>query len=300
MSNLYQHQSSNIWKTRLLIFLFLIIVIGFSWFTSYYYEQPWILYTAIIFAVSNSVTSYWFSDKIALSVNRAKKAKRERYKDLLNLVENLAISSGIQAPRVYIIEDSAPNAFATGRDEKHGAIAVTTGLLSILERSELEGVIAHELAHIKNKDILLSTVVFVLVGVMVLISDITLRITIFGGRSNSKSNNSVMMAVSLIAIIFAAAISPIIQLAISRKREFLADSTGALMTRYPEGLASALKKISSYPTKMKYANNATAHMFIANPFGSRKNKKQSFISKLYLTHPPVEERIDKLLSHNLK
>lgn len=224
-------------------------------------------------------------------MHKAKPVTREEYFDLWNITENLAITAGLPMPKLYIIEDSAPNAFATGRNKEHAVVAVTTGLLGILDRSELEGVIAHELAHIGNRDMLLSTVVVVMVGFITLLSDFFLRTARFGGNSRGKAGQ--VQAVVFIAGIILAILSPLIakliQLAVSRKREFLADASGALLTRYPEGLANALKKISATPINMRTANHATAHLFISSPFSGAK--KESFLTKLFMTHPPVKERI---------
>lgn len=211
--------------------------------------------------------------------------------ELFHIVENLSITAGLPMPKIYIIEDLAPNAFATGRDKNHSAIAVTTGLRKMLDKNELEGVIAHELAHIGNRDTLLQTIVVVLVGLVTIVSDIFLRSQILGGRDRDSRAGGIIMIVGIVFMILSPIIATIIQLAISRKREFLADASAGLMTRYPEGLASALRKISSYGNPMKKAHVATAHLFISNPFGNSKKG----ISRLFMTHPPVEERIEALM-----
>ena len=240
-----------------------------------------------------NVLSYWYSDRIALSLNRAHQIKKEDNPNLWNTVENLSITAGLPMPRVYIIDDPAPNAFATGRDKKHAVVAVTTGLLQILDKTELEGVIAHELSHIGNRDILLSTVVVVLVGFISIVADMFMRSTLFGMGKSSDDNKSGgwLVIIGIILSILAPIFAMLIQLAISRKREFLADASGALLTRYPEGLANALKKISQYGRPMAHANEATAHLFITNPFGKTGKK----ISALFNTHPPVEERVEALV-----
>jgi heat shock protein HtpX len=241
-------------------------------------------------------TSYWFSDRIVLRISGAKPATREEYFDLYNVTENLSISTGLPMPKLYVINESAPNAFATGRNQKHSAVAVTTGLLAILDRSELEGVIAHELAHIKNRDILLQSVVVVLVGLVTLVTDFFLRSMMFSNRDNDSKAGPIILIIGILLMILSPIVATIIQLAISRKREFLADSTGALMTRYPDGLASALRKISASDIPMRKANHATAHMYISDPFDDvEEKKKTSFLHKLFMTHPPVEERIEALL-----
>lgn len=291
--NLYTHQDQNTFKTWLLMTVFLVMVIGIGWFVSYYYQSPGILYFAVIFAVFMNVFSYWFSDKIVLKLHKAKPVTREEYFDLWNATENLSIAAGLPMPKLYIIEEQAPNAFATGRDKEHAVVAVTTGLLAILDKNELEGVIAHELSHIGNRDMLISTVVVVLVGFIALLSDFFLRAQIFGGgRDREGRAGMIMLVIGIALAILAPLAATLIQLAISRKREFLADASGALLTRYPEGLASALRKISSAAVPMRSANNATAHLFISNPFGG---KKKSGLHKLFLTHPPVEERIKALI-----
>lgn len=255
---------------------------------SYVYQAPEILFIAVVISFIQVGVSYWRSDKIALKATGAKEASREEYFDLYTSVENLAITAGLPMPRVYVIHDIAPNAFATGRDPEHSAIAVSTGLLKILEKNELEGVIAHEMSHIGNRDILVMTVVVVLVGFLALVSDILLRSMIFGGgsRDNNGKGGGAMMIVGIVLVVLSPLVGALIQMAVSRKREYLADASGALLTRYPEGLASALEKISKHGGKMKKASNATAHLFISNPFGKAK--------KLFSTHPPVGERIKRL------
>lgn len=296
MSSLYTHQSQNVAKTWVLMTLFFIIIIFLGWFLSAYYGSPDILYFAVIFSIVMNVASYWWSDKIVLALAGAKEATREEYFDLYTVTENLAITAGLPKPKIYIIEDSAPNAFATGRNKEHAVVAATTGLLRILDRSELEGVIAHELSHIGNRDILLSTVVVVLVGFITLLADFFLRSARWGGRRGSNGGGriqGILLIVGIIFTILSPIIATVIQLAISRKREFLADASGALLTRYPDGLANALRKISQYSRPMLKANHATAHLFIANPFGA--GKAVGFLNKMFSTHPPVEERVKALL-----
>ncbi len=290
MATLYTHQDSNIAKTWGLMTLFFIIVIAVGWSLSYVYDAPGILPIAIVISIVMNVWSYWFSDKIALTVSKARPASREEFFDLYTVTENLSITAGLPMPRLYIIRDTAPNAFATGRDKEHAAVAVTTGLLERLTRTELEGVIAHELSHIGNRDILLSTVVVVLVGFISLLADFFLRTSFIRGNRDDSKAGGVLAIVGIALVILSPIAATLIQLAISRKREFLADASGALLTRYPEGLASALEKISTYGAPLKSAHQATAHLFIANPFGPGKKG----LSKLFMTHPPVEERIKAL------
>jgi len=274
---------------------FFVFVIFLGWFVSYYFQNPALLYVAVFFAIFMNVFSYWYSDKIVLKLHKAKVVVRAEHFDLWNAVENLSITAGLPMPKLYIIEDPAPNAFATGRNKDHAVVAVTTGLLAILDKNELEGVIAHELSHIGNKDMLLSTVVVVLVGFIALLSDFFLRAQMFGNmrsRDNGGRAGAILLVIGIVFAILAPLVATLIRLAISRKREFLADASGALLTRYPDGLASALKKISSAPTPMRTANNATAHLFISNPFGG---KKKSLLHKLFMTHPPTEDRVRALV-----
>lgn len=290
MATLYTHQSRNITKTWVLMSIFLIIVIGIGFFFSQYYQNPNILYFFVIFSVLMNIISYWYSDKIALKLNRAREIKKSDNPELWNTVENLAITAGLPMPRLCIIDDPAPNAFATGRNKEHAVVAVTTGLLQILNKTELEGVISHELSHIGNKDILLSTVVVVLVGFVSIIADVFLRSMFFSRGRDDERGGGVMMLIGILLSILAPIFATLIQLAISRKREFLADASGALLTRYPEGLANALQKISQYGRPMAHANTATAHLFISNPFGAGKK-----VSNLFSTHPSVEARVKVLL-----
>ena len=270
--------------------VFFVLVIGIGFFLSYYYQMPEILIIAVVISFIQVGVSYWKGDKIALKATGAKEASRDAYFDLYTLTENLAITAGIPNPKVYLIEDQVPNAFATGRDPEHSSIAVTTGLLALLEKNELEGVLAHEMAHIGNRDVLVMTVVVVLVGILALISDIFIRSMFYGGgrsRDNNSKGGGALMIVGLVLLVLSPIIGALIKLSISRKREYLADATGSLLTRYPEGLASALEKISSHGGRMKKASNATAHLFISNPFGKKAKS-------LFSTHPPVEERIKRL------
>lgn len=296
MASLYTQQGKNIRRTWLLMSGFLVVVIAVGWLFAQIYGNASILYIAIAFSLAMNVTAYWFSDKIALSSAGAHEADSVQYLELHRIVENLAITAGLPKPRVYIIEDEAPNAFAAGRDPKHAVIAVTTGLLARLDRSELEGVLAHELSHIGNRDILVMTVAVVLAGFIAMLSDLFLRMSFFGGGERDNKNPLLLIA-GIVAIIIAPLAAQLIQLAVSRKREFLADASGALLTRYPDGLASALRKISSYEAPMRRANHATAHLYISNPYGASASGRRggAFIAKIFSTHPPVEERIAALV-----
>ncbi len=291
MSSLYHEQSKNVTKTWLLMSLFFGVVVALGWFFSYYYSNPNILYFFVFFSIAMNIASYWFSDKIVLTLAGAKEAKREEYFDLYTSVENLSITAGLPMPKVYVIQDSAPNAFATGRDKNHAVVAATTGLLSILEKNELEGVIAHELSHIGNRDMLVSTVAVVLVGFVSILSDMFMRSLWFGGRDDDNKGGGALVIIGIILSILAPIFAMLLQLAISRKREFLADASGALLTRYPDGLANALRKISQYSQPMRKQSSAIAHLYIADPKGSKIGKK---ISSLFATHPPVEARIQAL------
>lgn len=271
--------------------VFLVAVIAVGWLFAQIYGNAFILYVAVAFSIVMNITAYWFSDKIALSSTGAREADTVRHLELHRLVENLAITAGLPKPRVYIIEDPAPNAFAAGRNPAHAVVAVTTGLLSRLERSELEGVLAHELSHIGNRDILVMTVAVVLAGFISVVADIFLRMS-FYGSGNRDNKNPLLLIAGVIAIIVAPLAAQLIQLAVSRKREFLADASGALLTRYPEGLASALQKISSYQAPMARASHATAHLFISNPFGA--HPAGQWVQKLFSTHPPIAERVAAL------
>ena len=273
--------------------VFLIIVIGLGFVFSRMYNNPTILYFFVIFSVVMNIASYWYSDSIALSLAKAHPATREKYFDFYTLVENLAITAGLPMPKIFVIEDPSPNAFATGRDKNHSVVAVTTGLLAIMNKTELEGVVAHEMSHIGNKDMLLSTVAVVLVGFVAILSDMMIRMSFFGGnRNDDREGNGLFMIIGIVVAILAPIAATLIQLAISRKREYLADASGALLTRYPEGLASALEKISQYGRPMQTQSTAIAHLYIANPQGSGNFAKK--VSVLFSTHPPVEERIKRL------
>lgn len=287
----YTHVESNTRKTWFLLFGFLIFIIILGWFFSYTLNNQSILIFAIIFSVLMNLGSYWYSDKIVLMMVRAKLIEKKDNPGLYRIVENLCITAGLPLPKIYIIDEAQPNAFATGRNEKHAVIAVTKGLLEKLEKAELEGVIAHELSHIGNRDIFLSTVIVIFVGIIAMLSDFFLRISFFRKRGDNEDSRitMILMVLGIVAAILAPLAAVIIQLAISRKREFLADASGALLTRYPEGLSRALEKISQDPHSLKVASNTTAHLYFASPFRGKESK--SFFHRLFMTHPPIEERI---------
>lgn len=296
---MYNQIDSNKRKTIILIGAFLIFVIAVGWVFSQALDSPVIVPIAVAISIAMSVGSYWYSDRIVLAMSNAKEIKHDENPDLYHILENLCITAGLPAPRFYLIDDTAPNAFATGRDPEHAVIAVTSGLLDKLDRSQLEGVIAHELSHIGNYDIRLMTIIVVLVGVIALMSDFFLRYLWWGGGNRSRRDDrdsgqiqAVLMVAGIVLAIMSPIIATLMQLAVSRKREYLADASGALLTRYPEGLAQALEKIAGDSEPLEVANKATAHLYIANPLKDRKG----MINGLFNTHPPIAERIAKLRS----
>lgn len=298
---MYKEIDSNKTKTVVLMGAFFVFVIGLGYFLSWYFNNTAILFIAVVVAIVQSLVSYYYSDSIALAVSQAQVVPRkEPFLELHRIIENLSITAGIPEPKIYLIDDSAPNAFATGRDPKHASIAVTSGLLEKLNKNELEGVIAHEMSHIGNYDIRLMTVVVVLVGVVALLSDWFLRWSFWGGGRRRNDNEgggqiqAIFMILALILVILSPIIATIIQLSISRKREFLADASGALLTRYPEGLASALEKISKDHEPLEVANKATAHLYIESPFKKDGEDARSWFANLFETHPPASERIKRL------
>ena len=297
MPTLYTHIDSNIRKTWLLVSVFFVAIILIGYVFSYALNDSAILYFAVIFSIISSFISYWWSHKIVLAMSSAHEISHDSARELYHIVENLCITAGLPAPKIYIIDDSAPNAFATGRNPEHAVIAVTSGLLEKLNKSELEGVIAHELSHVGNRDILLATLVTVMVGLVVLLADWFRHWTFWGvgRRRESREGGGQLQLILFIAAIVLSILAPLfamlMQLAISRKREFLADASGVLLTRYPEGLASALEKISADREPLEAANRATAHLYIASPFKEDEQHKISWLTKLFMTHPPVGERI---------
>jgi len=286
---MYEQIASNVRGSVLLIFVFIVVIAGLGYLFTEVTGYPEILPIAIVFAILSSIGSYYYSDKIVLAMARARPATKEEYPHLVNSVEGLAIAAGLPMPGIYIIDDSAPNAFATGRNPQHAALAVTTGLLDKLNRTELEGVIAHEMAHVKDYDIRFMTLVAILAGIIVLLADWMLR-SMRWGRRNRSGGNPIVLVIALAAAILAPIFATLIKLAISRHREFLADSQGALLTRFPEGLANALEKIAGDHEPLEVANKATAHMWIANPL----KEHGGWMNNLFSTHPPIEERVKRL------
>jgi heat shock protein HtpX len=279
---------------------FLVAVIAIGYAVAWYFSNPFIVYIAVAFAIGMNIYSYWFSDKLVLRMTGAQPVTKAQAPELYNIVENLAITAGLPMPKVYIVHDPAPNAFATGRDPEHAVVAVTTGLLQILNKNELEGVVAHEMAHIGNRDMLVMTVAVVLAGFVAILADFLSRALFMGGGDN-RDRSPIFLILGIAGIILAPIAAQLIQLAISRKREYLADATGALLTRYPEGLASALEKISGAHMPMEKTSHATAHLFISDPYGGggRRSIGQR-ISGLFATHPPAEERIRLLRQMNVQ
>lgn len=291
MANLYSHQDSNVRKTWLLLTTAFLLLIGLGWVLSRVYGEPTILYVFAAFSVASNLIAYWHSDKIALAMSGAHQLQRSGNERLFRMVENLSITAGLPMPRLYSIGGQQINAFATGRNPEHAAVAVTEGALQKLDDNELSGVLAHELSHVGNRDILVSTVVVVLAGAVAIISDWFLRSMVWGGRGDRdrQSSGPLFLVLGIAAAVLAPIATTLIRLAVSRKREYLADASGALLTRYPEGLASALEKIAHDETPMRTAHNATAHLFIANPFKGKTGA--SWLARLFLTHPPIGDRI---------
>ena len=298
MASLYTHSDSNKRKTWFLMtgFFVFIIIVGYIFSTAM--GDSSILYIAVALSIILNIIAYYNSHKLVLSISGAKELDPNsslESKEIYRLVENLCITAGLPLPKIYVIQDPSPNAFATGRDPKHGVVAVTTGLLEKLDRSELEAVIAHELSHIGNRDILLATMTTVLVGMVVLLADWFRRWAFFGRRSNDSGGKAqlIIFITAIVLSILAPIFAYMMQFAISRKREFAADADGALLTRYPEALASALEKISSDPNPLKSSNRATAHLYISAPI-KQKKKGPGLFARAFMTHPPVEERIKRL------
>lgn len=297
---MYKQISRNKRRSFFLILFFFALIFVLTWVFGQMTELgAYALIPALVIAVLATFTSYFYSDRIALAVSRARPVKKEEYPHLYNVVEGLAIAAGLPKPRCYVINDTAPNAFATGRNPENSVIVVTEGLLSKLNRVELEGIIAHEMSHIKNYDILVQTLAVVMVGVIALLSDWIMRSFFWGGgkrrssdRGKSGNAAAIFLVVGLILAILSPLIAQLLRLAVSRKREFLADASSAMMTRYPAGLASALRKLAADKEPLEVANKATAHMYIINPLKEHKGR----MNKLFSTHPPIEERIAALES----
>lgn len=293
----YNQISENKVKTFLIMFFFILIFSSFFFLLGKYFDSPWGYFFLGLFISSiSSVGSYFYGDKLVLLTTGAKPADKKTYFNFYTVAENLSVASGLPKPALYVIEDPSPNAFATGRDPKHAVICATTGLLQIMDRTELEGVIAHEMSHIKNFDILLASIVAVLVGTLAMVSDWVIRSMWWGRNSDNDSRNNrnpIFFILLVISLILTPIVATVIQLAISRRREYLADASAALLTRYPEGLARALEKLKQSSQPLSRATSSTAHLFIDNPF---KKKGASFFVNLFSTHPPIEDRIRILKS----
>lgn len=298
ITNVYEAVEGNKIKSFLVMGFFVVFITGIIWVLQWYFGFGlWMVGFALIITGLMSVGSYWFSDKIVLSMSGARPADRKRDFHLYTVCENLSMAARLPKPRLYVIEDSSPNAFATGRDPQHAVVCATRGLLEKLDRTELEGVISHELSHIGNYDTRLMSIVAILAGVVVVLTDFGMRAMWFGGRDNDnrdRGGNGLVAVFAIVLVILAPIISQLIQLAISRRREFLADASGVKLTRFPEGLARALEKIASDPHPLMSANNSTAHLFIENPFKADTKRKSNWFVGLFNTHPPVAERVKAL------
>jgi heat shock protein HtpX len=289
---MYQQIAANKRKTWILISLFTIVILMLGWiFGEWMGDVSTGIILATMFSVIMTLFGYYRGDKVALFTSGAKPIKKSDSPELYRLVENLSIASGLPTPKIYLIDDTSPNAFATGRKPEYASVAVTTGLLKMLTKQELEGVLAHEMSHIKNYDIRVMTIVVVLVGVVMLLSDWLMRSFIFGRNNSDSKNSGVLMIIGLVLALLSPIFAQLIKMAVSRSREYLADASGALLTRYPDGLAGALEKIAKFDQPLKKANHATAHMFLANPFDPHVTKK---FESLFSTHPPIKDRIAKL------
>ena len=288
----YNQISENKVKTFLIMFFFILIFSSFFFLLGKYFDSPWGYFFLGFFISSvSSIGSYFYGDKLVLLTTGAQLANKRQFFNFYTVTENLALAAGLPMPKLYVINDPSPNAFATGRDPKHAVVCATTGLLEMMNRTELEGIIAHELSHVKNYDILLASIVAVLVGTLALISDWVIRSMWWhrGGRDDDRNNFSpIFLVLFIIALILTPIIATLIQLAISRKREYLADASGVLLTRYPEGLVHALEKLKNDQLPLSHVASSTAHLFIDNPF---KKKNASWLVNLFSTHPPIEERI---------
>lgn len=284
---MYSEIASNKRKTWLIVALFLVVIGMLGWIFSNLYSSPMFFYLALIIGGVYALLQYFAASKLALAMNGAKEVTKKDEPQLYRVVENLAITTGMPMPKVYVIDDPAPNAFATGRDPQHATVAASRGLLEIMDKTELEAVMAHEMGHVKNYDIRVMMIVFGLVAAIGFIADMLLHMMWFSG-DRERNASPIFIILGIAAAILAPLIAMMVQLAVSRRREYLADSTGALTTRHPEGLARALEKIRDHGSTMKRQNTATAHLFFANPL------KAKSISKLFSTHPPIDERIARL------
>ena len=300
---MYSDIKSNKIKTGFIVSLFIIVIALIVYYVSMAFDLGYMsIVIAMIFSIGSAWASYYYSDRIVLSINKAKPATQEQYQKLNNILDGLMISSGLEnRPKLYVVDDPQPNAFATGRNPQNSVICVTTGLLEKLDYYELEGVIAHELSHIKNYDIRLSAVISVMVGFMVILTDWVSRALFWGrGRDNDDNNNGnpILMLIGLISLLLAPIFGQLMQLALSRRREFLADASAVELTRNPDGMISALQKLDSDPNELRTANNSTAHMYIVSPFKSNLKNGKKKKTSLFSTHPSIDDRIEAI--KNLK
>jgi heat shock protein HtpX len=289
---MYRNIAKNKRNTVFIIILFILIIGGLGLLAAYIYQDTSIVIITLVIATAYAIFQYFMASRQALSLSGAREIQKADNPRLYRIVENLSITTGTPMPKVYIINDPAPNAFATGRDPQHASVAATTGILELLDDSELEGVMAHEIGHVQNYDIRVSMIVFGLVVAVGFISDIFLRFTFFGGRGNNNNNgggNPVVLILGIVALLLAPLVAAVVQAAISRQREYLADATGALTTRHPDALASALEKLGQYGRPMQKQNSTMAHMWIADP------TKPGLMDKLFSTHPPIADRVKRLI-----
>lgn len=292
---MYSAIAANKRKTYIIMTLFVLVIVGLSWLYAQFFggDVPTIMIGTLIGALIYTLISYYSASRIALAVNGAHKIEEKDNPRLYRIVENIAITEGLPMPEVYVMDDAAPNAFATGRDPNHAAVCATTGLLELMDDSELQGVMAHEMGHVKNYDIRVSMIAFAMVAVIGLLADILLRMTFFRDRDRNMGQIGVLLAI--VGAVLAPIAATLIQLAISRQREYLADATGVMTTRYPEGLASALEKIGKYGSALKsHQNSSTAHLFFANPLRGMS------IANLFSTHPPIEDRVARIREMGVK
>lgn len=296
MANVYERADANVRRTWFYMTALFVVLIGLGWVFARVYGEPAILYGFAAFSVIGNFVAYFKSDSIALAMSGARPLQRAGNERLFRIVENLAITAGLPMPRLYVIPGEQINAFATGRNPAHAAVAVTAGALTKLDDNELTGVLAHELSHVGNRDILISTVVVVIAGLIAVLSDVFLRSRMWGGSrdGDDRNGNALVLVIALVAALLAPLAAMLIRLAVSRKREYLADASGVLLTRYPEGLASALQKISQDEAPLPHAHNATAHLFLSSPFKGKAGT--GWMAKLFMTHPPLEDRIRILRS----
>lgn len=290
MVNIYEQIKANKIRSGFIITFFVIFICLAAYSIGYAFDLQYMFPLAIIFSIGSSLASYFWGDKMVLGLNQARPATRKEFFDFYTVTENLAMADQLPTPKLYVVDTPAMNAFATGRDPEHASITATTGLLEKLDRTELEGVIGHELSHVKNFDIRLMTIVSILIGTLSILVNFASRSMFFGDRDRDNKNDGPLAIIGLFMIIFSPIIAQLVQLAISRRREYFADASSVMLTRQPSGLISALKKISGDPNLMRQASTATASLYISNPFKGNK------IASMFSTHPPIEDRVKTLES----